>query len=455
MRKKNFWISTLAVLLTFSLLWGFSENRRAADFRIASENQNQRSFSDFVSNLDGLETNLAKSRVASTPLQQLYYLGQTSLQSEITVKDLSLLPAEEVGLAFVDQFLNQIGDFSRSLSQQIVKGDQPDSKQEETLAAMHDRLIDVNRKIQELAVNLQTNNIVWVDKPSPPWMPGVKTAAAASQAQEAGADEPSSLRASLEQLDASLQKLPPFTYSGQTDTHAVPEPLGLPDLKVKEEQAHQAAQEFIKSIGYQNTDLKLSATTSGVFEGYSFTAENISIDVCKRGGVITFFRDERPLGLQKLSAKQAAAKAVQTLQAMGWKSFIATAVEDFGGYIQMDAVYVQDNVRIYPDKIRLVVTKDNGQIIGYDATPYWLFHHQRTLKPQITAKQAKSKLRQDVQIKENGMAVISLPGYAEAFCYEYRVHKDGEDYLIYINAQDATEEKIQRIVITPRGEFLQ
>ena len=274
------------------------------------------------------------------------------------------MPAEEVGLAFVDQFLNQIGDFSRSLSQQIVKGDQPDSKQEETLAAMHDRLIDVNRKIQELAVNLQTNNIVWVDKPSPPWMPGVKTAAAASQAQEAGADEPSSLRASLEQLDASLQKLPPFTYSGQTDTHAVPEPLGLPDLKVKEEQAHQAAQEFIKSIGYQNTDLKLSATTSGVFEGYSFTAENISIDVCKRGGVITFFRDERPLGLQKLSAKQAAAKAVQTLQAMGWKSFIATAVEDFGGYIQMDAVYVQDNVRIYPDKIRLVVIKTMVRLLA-------------------------------------------------------------------------------------------
>ena len=65
--RKNFWISTLAVLLTFSLLWGFSENRRAADFRIASENQNQRSFSDFVSNLDGLKPIWPKAELPLPP----------------------------------------------------------------------------------------------------------------------------------------------------------------------------------------------------------------------------------------------------------------------------------------------------------------------------------------------------------------------------------------------------
>ncbi|NLO98415.1 MAG: peptidase M4, partial [Peptococcaceae bacterium] len=248
MKNKNFWISALAVLLVFSLLWGFSENRRAADLKIATENQNQRAFNDFVSNLDELETNLAKSKVAGTPLQQVYYLSQTKLQSEITVKDLSLLPAKEFGLPYVDQFLNQIGEFSESLSQQIVKGNRPNQEQEETLSSIHDRLIEVNRKIQEIAVNLQASNIVWVDQPSPPWMPGKETATAA-QAEEGEASKPASVRSSLEQLDASLQKLPPLTYSGQKDTHATPEPLGLPDFKVDEENARQAAQEFIKSIG--------------------------------------------------------------------------------------------------------------------------------------------------------------------------------------------------------------
>jgi len=455
MKTKNFWLSALAVLLAFSLLWGFSENRDALALKTATENQNRRSLADFVSHLDGLETSVAKSRAAGTPLQQIFYLSQSWHQSETAVKDLSLLPAKEFGLDYLDQFLNQIGEFSRILTQQIAKGVSLDAGQEETLAAMHERLLEVNRKVQELSVNLQTEDIAWLDKDAPLWQSQKTAVPAAAEGEEAAAAEPSSIRSGLEQLDSSLQKLPPFSYSGQEDTHAVPKPLGLPQQTVNEDQAMAAALDFLRALGYPEPKLQLAGTSSGTFAGYVFTSEQISIDIAKQGGVVTLFRDERNLGLQQLSAEQAADKAMETLQALGWKSFVQTSVEDFGGYIQLDAVNTQQGVRIYPDKIRLAIGRDNGMIISYDATPYWLYHHERSLTPKIMPDEAQSKLSKSLAVKETRLAVISQPGYTESFCYEFRAGKDKEDFLVYVNALNGIEEKIQRIVITPRGEFLQ
>lgn len=454
----RFWLRALGVVLTLSLLWGVSEYRRAEELKIATENQYRRSLADFVTQLDSLETNLAKSRAAGTPTQQIYYLSQSSQQSNTAIKDLSFLPAKEFGLGYVDQFLNQIGEYTGILTQRIAKGDRLGAEQEKNLADMHDRLLTVNRDVQEFYVNLNTENIAWLDKGSgqASWnFRSPSTVPTAAQGDEGEQNKPTTVRSSLEQLDASLQKLPPFSYSGQTDTHAVPEPLGLPKSSLTEAEAQAIATDFLKIIGYDHPSPKAVGTSNGPLGGYIFEYESATVDVCKKGGVVTLFRDERPLGLQQLTVEQTVSRAMKTLKTIGWKEFVKTSTEDFGGYIQLEAVSEDQDVRIYPDKIRLTVGRDNGQITSYDSTPYWLYHHDRNLKPKLTLAEAKKKLRSDLAIKENRLAIISLPGWEEAFCYEFRGSINDEDFLVYINAQNGTEEKIQRIIRTPRGEFLQ
>lgn len=456
--NSRFWFRALAAALTLSLIWGVSEYSRAESFKIATENQYRRSFSDFVSQLDGLETNVAKSRAAGTPTQQIYYLSQSSRQSNTAIKDLSILPAENYGLAYIDQFLNQMSEYTEILTQQIAKGEGLKTEQEKTLADMHKRLISVNRDVQEFYVNLNSENIAWLDKPSgqASWTnPRASATAPVSAQGEEGTAKPGSVRSSLEQLDASLQKLPPFSYSGQTDTHSVPEPLGLPESIVTKEEALAIATDFLQTIGYKNAAPKQTGTSSGPLEGYIFQFASCSVDVCKRGGVVTFFRDERPLGLQKLTVDQTASQAMKTLKKLGWNDFVKTSTEDFGGYLQLEAVSQEQNILIYPDKIRLIVGKDNGQITSYDSTSFWLFNHDRNLKTNLSSEKARNKLRADISITEERLAVISLPGREEALCYEFRGSRDDEAYLIYINALDGAEEKIQRVIRTPRGAFLQ
>jgi len=457
MNNKKFLPVVLSVFLVFTFLWGFNQNSLAADLKTESENQNRRAFTDFVSHLDGLETSLAKSKVAGTPVQQVYYLSQSRFQSETTVKDLSILPAKEFGLDYIDQFLNQIAEYAGVLMQQVTKGVPVSSEQEQTLSSMHERLIEVNSNVQDLSVRLETENISWLDKDPGPasWTAKNKVTPAAAQGDEGPSESPSSVRSGLEQLDSSLQKLPPFSYSGQTDTHVAPKPLGLPESTVTEEEARSKALEFLKAIGYPNADPQSAGTSNGVFAGYIFTYLNATIDVCKKGGVITQFRDERPLELQQFTTKETSDKAMQAIKDLGWKNFILTSTEDFGGYIQLEAVNTEQDIRIYPDKIRIIISKGTGKITGYDATAFWLYNHGRTLQAKLTPEQAKAKLRPDLTVKESRLAVISLPGYLEAFCYEFRCSKDNEEYLIYINAEDGIEEKIQRMIITPRGKFLQ
>lgn len=455
--KNKIWLGALIVSLAVSLFWGFSEYRQARDLKISTENQYRRSFADFVSHLDGLETNMAKSRAAGTATQQVYYLSQSWQQCETTVKDLSLLPAKDFGLGNIDQFLNQVGEFTRIVTQQIAKGQKLSTGQETTLAQMHERLISVNRDIQKLDVTLNTENISWLDKEKSGGSGGKSSNAvpAAADGSEKEQPAPRSVRSGLEQLDASLQKLPPFSYSGQTDTHYVPKPLGLPKNTVTEAEARKIAMNFLAKLGYANPDPQSSGTLGGTFSGYHFTFGTTSLDVCKQGGVVTQFNDERELQLQNLTVDQAAAQATALLKSLGWKNFVKTTTEDFGGYLQLDAVNETDGIRIYPDKIRLTVAKDNGGIISYDSSAYWLFHHQRPLVGNISQTKARSKLRKDMTVKETRQTVISLPGRQEALCYEFRGSIKDEEFLIYINALNGTEEKVQRIIRTPRGEFLQ
>ena len=102
-----------------------------------------------------------------------------------------------------------------------------------------------------------------------------------------------------------------------------------------------------------------------------------------------------------------------------------------------------------------MIALDNGQLVGFDAVPYYAFHHPRTFPAKISMDQAVRKLRPNFQVLESRLAVIAKSGNQEVYSYEFRGRYQGEEYLIYLNASTGAEEKIQRILKTPRGEFLQ
>jgi hypothetical protein len=452
---RKLWIGALTAAFLISLGWGFYEYRLAGDYRLAAENNSHRALTDFASHLDQLETDLAKGDVASNPTQKVLYFSKVSSISNAALKDFAQIPAEQTGLSYIGQFLVQAGDFSQTLTQRIAGGGKVSEEEEKMLRDMHERLIPVNQKVQDLIVRMDTDNIVWTD-PTPTirqrlGLGGTQIAEAAADGSEAPAK---SVRSGLDQLDASLQKLPPFSYTGEYATRVVPKPLGLPTGNVTKDQAQVTARDFLSKVGYTNITPEFAGDSQGDLGGYTWKYKEAYLEVSQQGGVVTFYRDQRSIEPRTLSQEIAVSKAKMIMQALGWQ-MVLTSSEDFGAYVQFDFVAEQEGVRIYPDKVRLMIALDNGQLVGFDAVPYYAFHHSRVFPAKITLDQAVRKLRPDFQVSESRLAVITKSGNQEAYCYEFRGQYQGEEYLLYLNAATGAEEKIQRILKTPRGEFLQ
>ncbi|TGE36598.1 spore gernimation protein [Desulfosporosinus fructosivorans] len=452
---RKFWIGALTAALLISLGWGFNEYRLAGDYRLKAENSNRRALNDFASHLDQLETDLAKGDVASNSTQKILYLSQVSSISDAALKDFAQIPAEQTGLSYIGQFLVQAGDFSKALTQRIAGGGKLSTEDEKTLRDMHERLMPVNQKVQNLIVRMDTENLVWTD-PTPTirqrlGFGGTQIAEAAADGSEAPSK---SVRSGLDQLDASLQKLPPFSYTGEYATRVVPKPLGLPSGDVTRGQAQGTARDFLNKVGYTNITPEFGGDSQGPLGGYIWKYNEAYLEVSHQGGVVTFYRDQRSIEPRTLTQADAVSKAKAIMQSLGWQ-LVLTSSEDFGAYVQFEFVAEKEGVRIYPDKVRLMIALDNGQLVGFDAVPYYAFHHSRTFPEKISMDQAVQKLRPDFKVSEKRLAVIAKSGNQEVYSYEFRGQYQGEEYLIYLNASTGAEEKIQRILKTPRGEFLQ
>lgn len=452
---RKIWIGALAAALVISLGWGLNEYRLAGSYRLLAENNNRRALSDFASHLDQIETDMAKGDVASNSTQKILYLSQVSSKSEAALKDFAQIPADQVGISYIGQFLTQSGDFARTLAQRVAGGETISAQDDKTLRDIHERLMPVNQKVQEMMTRMDTENLVWTT-PGPSLRQrlgfgGPQVAEAAADGSEA---PEKSVSSGFNQLDASLQKLPPFTYTGEYSTRVVSKPLGLPSGEVTKDQAQAVAQSFLKKVGYSNVTPEFSGESQGPLGGFSWQYKDAYLQVSRHGGVVTLYRNQRSIDPRTLSVEEAASKAKMILQSLGWQLML-TSSENFGSYVQYDFVAEKDGVRIYPDKVRVMVSLDNGQLVGFDATPYYSFHQTRTFPAKLTLQQAESKLRKNFQVIESRLAVIAKSGNKEVYCYEFRGRYQGEEFLLYLNAVTGAEEKIQRIIKTPRGEFLQ
>ena len=122
------------------------------------------------------------------------------------------------------------------------------------------------------------------------------------------------------------------------------------------------------------------------------------------------------------------------------------------GIMTVNYAYVQNDVTMYPDLIKLKIALDNGEILGIETQGYLNSHTERSLEsPKISKEKAKEKLNKNLEIKSEGLAVIPTEYKTEILCWEFKGTVDGTDFLVYINATNGKEEDILTIVNTPNG----
>src|SRR5690606_27696104 len=120
------------------------------------------------------------------------------------------------------------------------------------------------------------------------------------------------------------------------------------------------------------------------------TKEEVNMDITKKGGYPIWFILSREIKDQQLSLNEGQEKAIQFLKKAGFQDLTLFESVQYDHTGVFTFVSEQEDVRVYPDAIKVKVALDNGDIIGFSADEYLKSHHVRDIpSPVISVEEAR------------------------------------------------------------------
>ena len=247
---------SLAAAFFFRFRWEASQ-RREVQLR-------QQAYSQLVSSVSSLETALQKARCCGTSSMLSQMSSQIWRESAAASQALSSLPPETEGLASVQKFINQTGEYAYTL----IGRDTALTEQEyDTLTSLHQAADRLSLELLSTQADLGQN---------------LHFPQQAVSAGDFDTDAP-------EQED-----YPSLTYDGPFSDHLDQlEPLALQSLPILSPE--EALTQGAAFCGLSQDALTVTGETQGTIPCYRLEGENISLLLTKQGGRALLLTDGRAL----------------------------------------------------------------------------------------------------------------------------------------------------------------
>lgn len=449
---RNWILGLLVVALLATGAWGYNQYRINNQTKILLENQHQRAFYNLVGNVQNLSVLTSKSLVSGSPRQNIRLLSDIWWQANFAQDNLGQLPLSHVTLTRTQKFLTQLGDYSYSLSKNVADGKFINSDQTATLEHLHNKVGELSKDLIMLQNTVAKNGVRWSE---------------IEQTSKKNLDKESTqyLNTHFKRINEQAQKFPTLIYDGPfSDNMAVRSPKSLSGKKITWEEAKKVARNFVDLR--QGVDYVVSkngqSTQKATIPIYSVRiaprvpsmGEVFYVDISQKGGHVVMVMNSRNIGAATIGLNQALEKAKSFLAKTQYQSMVPTYSLRQENTVIVNFAYKENNVLVYPDLIKVSVAMDNGQVIGFESSGYLISHHQRNIpSPKLTAEEARQKLNPALQVQSERLAVIPLETRKESFCYEFKTTYKGDNFLVYINALNGTEEQILQLLHTPGGTW--
>ena len=385
--KRLVWIFVL--ILIGAIIWlGYSLYKKNKESALANENLYNQSLYELVYYMDNVKNYLAKATISTSASNGAETLTNVWREANLAQTYLSMLPIQANELENTEKFLNQVSDYSYSLSRKNFKGENLSDEDLENLQELHKYSIEINNVVNQISFDLNAGNLKWSD------LTGNRDV---DFAQQVSSDF--NIASSLEE---NLHQYSGLIYDGAYSEHIVSDrKKGLKGDKISEEEAKNKVKEFIgenniKEISNYGFSEKASVP-SFTFNIKNNEDENITISISETGGYIVYMNSDKKVDVEHLNYEDA-------------------------------------------------------QILGLETTGYLNNHTERDIsKVKISKEQAREKLNKKLNIQSELLAVIPTEWKTEKLCYEFKGKVNDTEYLVYINAENGEEEQILIITNTPNG----
>lgn len=268
-----------------------------------------------------------------------------------------------------------------------------------------------------------------------------------------------SLTSDMSAMNGEDIEYPTMIYDGPfSDSQVNKEVKGLNFSDVSMETAKNNLGKILTNISVDN--LKFNGESSGHFQTYDFSYEDENgvytfAQVTKKGGKLLTLSSQNIYKTKKLELANAEKIALDFAKKAGIESMKVVWSDVVGDDAFINLAPVIDGVIIYPDLVKVKVDLTKGDVLGFEASSYYMNHVNRKILPaRITESVAKAKIYSGLYVKDSRLALIPLEYGEEVLCYEFICSMNGNTYYVYINAVNGSEENILKVVQTDNGNLL-
>lgn len=444
--KSGHMLSIIVVLFAIIVALSIWIYKKQVEYKQVSENQYNMAFYELVDYVQNVETYLAKSLISSTPEHGAETLTNVWKEANLAQVYLSRLPINAVELEKTAKFLNQVSDYSYSLSRKNIENESLTQDDLDNLKELHDYSVELNNTLVQLSVDIGDGRISWNE--------------VTKKGSVAFAQEVSNIsKTSFSNIEQNFHEYSGLIYDGAFSEHLTnKEKVGLTGENIDEEKAKEIAIKFIGEEKVQEISgaVKSENTSMPTFD-FNVKVngekdENMVISISEKGGHVVFMNYNRDIEAESVSQERADEIGKDFLLSRGFENMKETYYLKQDGIVTINYAYEQNDVTVYPDLIKLKVALDTGEIMGIETSGYLNNHKQRdVLDVNITKEQAKKNLNSKLNILSENLAIIPTEWETEVLCWEFKGKVDDTDFLVYIDAKTGEEQDILVVTNTPNG----
>lgn len=449
MRNWRYWL--IPGILVLALIgvgyWGYGEYMDRQKLQNRAESQYQKSFHELAWQMDKISGQLAQLMVASSREQGVLALAALGRQVFAAQANLGSLPLALVPLSRSEKFLSDTGDVSYALLNRTAQsnGDLTE-KDYKTIEELYKCSNILREDLSKLSSQVLNQELSW-------------TQAEVAAIRTQGDVEDNTIVNGFRLMERKVEEYPEIESEDliqvRPDIRLI---RGNQDINL--EQALEAARRWWFPPGDQH-EARLAYEGMGDIPTYGleFPAANqqespVYIDVSKLDGTVISAIEPKPLGPQKIDVSQGERVCRSFLEQHKFPemSLIDVSQEDNTGIYTF--VPQQGEVLLYPDQVKLMVGLDNGEVMGFEGTPYYMYHKERNLKtPKISQESLRKQLNPHLNVTQIRPALIANKWDQETLCWEVRGNFADEKFLIFYNAETGSEEEIVRVTPPPMHQF--
>lgn len=439
MRKNKIWTAiTVLALIAITILSYLFINQRNA-YATTKENEYNMAFYEVVDYVQNVKTYLAKAMISKSAEHGAEMLTHVWREANLAQAYLGLLPIESQELENTEKYLNQVSEYSYSLSRKNIEGQGLTDDDINKIKELYNYSNDLSNTLNEMSDELNNGTLTWEDLMN----------------NKEGSDITEV--STFDVVEQNFHEYTGLIYDGAFSEHITSsEKRGLTGEEIDEQTAKQKVEEFIGKDKIQNTKNNGYVENGDIpvyrFEMTTKDNQTIGISISKKGGHVVYLISNRDIKEEKLDEQEAMSKAREYLTSKGYNNMQETYYMKQDGFITINYAYKQENVVIYADLIKVKVALDNGEIIGLETTGYLNSHYERNIPtPKISIDKAREQLSANTQVISEGLAMIPTEWKTEKFCYEFKGKIENTDFIAYINAETGEEEDILIVTTTENG----